>query len=284
MRLRLPLRDLAVMSAAAISRRVLPFVGALTAASHAAIMLPIPVRAESGEPPISDENTANNPLSIVPAIQVQNYYQPVLRDSPRSWSNQPILRGILPFNLLGGRNLMRVSLPVGATAWSESSSATGIGDLTLFGVRVFRLSASSGVGVGPLLVAPTASDASLGAQKWQIGAQGTFSAHYPWGLLAGLVSYQQSVDGEINALTIQPFVFRNIGSGYYLRSSGIISFDTASGDAVVPVGLGLGKVTRLKDGNLLNVYLEPQVSLLSRGEGQPQFQVFAGFNLQFPPR
>ena len=247
-------------------------------------MLSAGVNAEAGEVPISDENTANNPLTVVPGIQVQNYYQPVLLDSPEAGANQPILRAIVPFNGLGGKNLMRVSLPVGTTVWDENGSAGGIGDLTLFSVRVFRLTPTSGLGVGPLLVAPTASDPSLGTQKWQIGAQGTFSSHHRWGLLAGLVSFQQSFDGETSALTVQPFVFRNIGSGFYLRSSGIISFDTVSGDAVVPIGLGMGKVTRLHDGHLLNIYLEPQISVLSRGEGQPQFQVFAGFNLQFPPR
>jgi hypothetical protein len=242
------------------------------------------VHAEPKEVPTSDENTANNPLTLVPGIQVQNYYQPALLDAPESGANQPIVRAIMPFNGFGGRNLMRVSLPVGTTVWGDNTSAEGIGDLTLFSVRVFRLTPTSGIGVGPLLVAPTASNPSLGTQKWQIGAQGTISSHHRWGLLAGLISYQQSFDGESSALTVQPFVFSNIGSGFYLRSSGIISFDTVSGDAVVPIGLGIGKVTRLNDGNLLNVYLEPQISVLSRGEGQPQFQVFAGFNLQFPPR
>ena len=57
-----------------------------------------------------------------------------------------------------------------------------------------------------------------------------------------------------------------------------------TGEGVLPIGLGLGKVTRLASGNLLNVYLEPQVSAIASGVGQPRFQVFAGFNLQFPPR
>jgi hypothetical protein len=235
-------------------------------------------------PPQNDANTANNPLSIVPALQVQNYVQPVLRDESGSGANQPILRGILPFHAFGGSNLLRVSLPVATSVWGEHGAATGIGDLTLFSVRVFPISSHSGIGVGPLLVAPTASSDLLGSGSWQFGAQTTYSSHYSWGLVAALVSYQQSWDGSTNAVTAQPFVFRNIGNGFYLRSSAIISFDVRSGEGVLPIGLGLGKVTRLASGNLLNLYLEPQVSVIASGAGQPRFQVFAGFNLQFPPK
>jgi hypothetical protein len=49
-------------------------------------------------------------------------------------------------------------------------------------------------------------------------------------------------------------------------------------------GLGLGRVTRLASGNSVNGYLEPQISVDARGAGQPEFQLFAGFNIQFPAK
>ena len=229
-----------------------------------------------------DTNTANNPLTIIPAVVLQNYYQPALKGSAGAGANQPILRAVVPHQAFGGSNLLRLSLPVGTAVWDRNSSQAGIGDLTIFNVRVFDLSPSTGVGLGPLVVAPTATDESLGSRQWQLGAQATVSSHFNWGLLAALVSYQQSVEGDANALTIQPFVFRNLGKGYYLRSSGIINFDTRSGDGVIPIGLGIGKVSRLASGNIVNVYVEPQVSVEARGNGQPEFQLFAGFNIQFP--
>lgn len=243
-----------------------------------------PAPAAPAQPRESNETTANNPLSLVPAIQVQNYYQPVLKGVRGGGSNQPYIRAILPFEGFGGRNLMRISLPAGTMVWDRQGSEAGLGDLTLFSVRVFRVSENAGVGVGPLLVVPTATNSSLGLRQWQVGAQGTFSAHYPWGLLAGLVGYQQSLGGEGNALTVQPFIFRNIGDGFYLRSSAIATLDVSNGTGVLPIGLGLGRVTRLGSGHLLNTYVEPQVSVAANGEGQPRFQVFAGFNLQFLPR
>jgi hypothetical protein len=230
----------------------------------------------------NDANTANNPLTVIPAVVLQNYVQPVLKGNSSAGANQPILRAVVPIQAFGGSNLLRLSLPVASSVWNSSGSTTGIGDLTVFNVRIFPLSPSAGIGVGPLVVVPTASDSALGAREWQLGAQATVSSHFNWGLLAALVSYQQSVEGDANALTIQPFVFRNLGQGYYLRSSGIINFDTRSGDGVIPIGLGVGKVTRLASGNIVNVYVEPQVSLYASGNGQPEFQVFAGFNIQFP--
>lgn len=248
---------------------------------------PIPESTQPGVVPIPpkerDETTANNPLSIIPAVQVQNYYQPVLKGVPQAGSTQPYLRAILPFDGFGGRNLLRISLPTGVASWMGDRSDAGLGDLTIFSVRVFKVSSNAGFGVGPLLVAPTATSSTLGLKQWQVGAQGTFSAHYPWGLLAGLLSYQQSVNGEANALTFQPFIFRNIGRGFYLRSSGIATLDTVNGNGVLPIGLGIGKVSRLIDNKLLNIYLEPQYSLAA-GNDQPEFQVFAGFNLQFLPK
>ena len=232
----------------------------------------------------NDANTANNPLTVIPAVVLQNYLQPLLKGNSSAGANQPILRAVVPIQAFGGSNLLRLSLPVASSVWDSNGSTTGIGDLTMFSVRIFPLSSSTGIGVGPLLVAPTASDTALGAREWQLGAQATVSSHFNWGLLAALVSYQQSVEGDANALTIQPFVFRNLGQGYYLRSSGIINFDTRSGDGVIPIGLGVGKVTRLANGNIINVYVEPQVSVYSRGNGQPEFQVFAGFNIQFPSK
>lgn len=230
----------------------------------------------------NDANTANNPLTVIPAVVLQNYVQPVLKGNSSAGANQPILRAVMPIQAFGGSNLLRLSLPVASSVWDSNRSTTGIGDLTVFNVRIFPLSPSAGIGVGPLVVVPTASDTALGAREWQLGAQATVSSHFNWGLLAALVSYQQSVEGDANALTIQPFVFRNLGQGYYLRSSGIINFDTRNGDGVIPIGLGVGKVTRLASGNIVNVYVEPQVSVYASGNGQPEFQVFAGFNIQFP--
>ena len=233
-------------------------------------------------PAEAQQNVANNPLTDIPAIQVQNYLQPVMSGQPVSGADQPFLRGILPHDTFGWPQLMRASLATGTTVWGPAGTESGLGDLTLFDVPLFQL-ANAKLGIGPLLILPTATSPALGERKWQAGAQAVVSAPYDWGLLAALVAYQQAFDGSARSLTIQPFLFYNLTDGFYLRSSGITAIDFGRQRAVVPVGLGLGHVRRLADGNVLNLYLEPQYSVVQSGPGQPSFQIFAGFNIQFPP-
>ena len=233
-------------------------------------------------PAEAQQNVANNPLTDIPAIQVQNYLQPVMSGQPVSGADQPFLRGILPHDTFGWPQLLRASLATGTTVWGPAGTESGLGDLTLFDVPLFQL-ANAKLGIGPLLIVPTATSPALGERKWQAGAQAVVSAPYDWGLVAALVAYQQAFDSSARSLTIQPFLFYNLTDGFYLRSSGITAIDFGRQRAVVPVGLGLGHVRRLADGNVLNLYLEPQYSVVQSGPGQPSFQIFAGFNIQFPP-
>ena len=233
-------------------------------------------------PAAAQQNVANNPLTDIPAIQLQNYFQPLLSGLPGSGADQPFLRGVIPHDTFGWRQLMRVSMAAGTTAWGPAGTESGLGDLTLFNVPLIEL-ANARMGIGPLVVLPTATSPALGERKWQVGAQGVVSAPYAWGLAAALVAYQQAFDSSARSLTVQPILFYNLTDGFYLRSSGIATVDFGRQNAVVPVGLGLGRVVQLGDGNLLNMYLEPQYSVVQSGLGQPSFQVFAGFNIQFPP-
>lgn len=238
--------------------------------------------AMTTSPAMAQQNVANNPLTDIPAIQVQNYFQPVMSGQPGSGADQPFLRGIVPHDTFGWRQLMRASLATGTTDWGPAGTDSGLGDLTLFDVPLIQL-ANAKMGIGPLVIVPTATSPALGERKWQAGAQGVVSAPYDWGLAAALVAYQQAFDSSARSLTVQPFLFYNLSDGFYVRSSGITSIDFGRQTAVVPVGLGLGRVKRLNDGNVLNMYLEPQYSVVQSGIGQPAFQVFAGFNIQFPP-
>jgi len=122
---------------------------------------------------------------------------------------------------------------------------------------------------------------AVGSGKWQGGAQTVVSAKHDWGLTALLSSYQQSFDGNLQTLTLQPLLFLNLADGYYLRSTGISTFNLGR-NSVVPVGLGLGRVFERSDGRVVNVFVEPQYSVLQTGVGVPSFQVFAGVILQFP--
>jgi hypothetical protein len=249
----------------------------------AALLVAAPLAAGAQPDSSSDnaQNEANNPLAPKPAVDAQDYFQPVLNAQPGSGANQGILRGVLPHDTLDLPQIARASLPVVDTAYGPTGSVTGLGDLAVFDVPVFTVDKVK-MGVGPLLVVPTSTSRALGDGKWQGGAQTIASAPHAWGLTAGFVSYQKAFDGGAETITAQPLLFYNLSDGYYLRSSGIASFDLVHQTSVVPVGLGLGRVITLPNGRVINTFVEPQYSVLRVGAGVPTFQVFAGFNIQFP--
>jgi hypothetical protein len=87
------------------------------------------------------------------------------------------------------------------------------------------------VGVGPLLVLPTASKDALGSGKWQGGAAAVVVRPLSGGsIVGGLATWQTDFAGDeerpdTNLLTSQVFAIFQIGGGYYVRSTGLSTFD-----------------------------------------------------------
>ena len=225
---------------------------------------------------------ANNPLASAYALNFQNYYVPSLYGVPDQNVNTFWIRGAAPV----GRTLTRASLPLNTRPSSATGAQSGLGDFNIFTAYLFVSNPTTSVGVGPLLVAPTATDDLLGQGKWQAGvAAVAFKATRVFQAIA-LVTWQGSFAGDdarpgTSTLAVQPVGVWQLGGGTYLRSSGIWAFDLKSGDYVVPFGLGIGQVVRA-GGVVYNVFLEPQFTILHDGTGQPKIQLFFGLNLQFP--
>lgn len=230
----------------------------------------------------NSQNEANDPLTPKMAFQVHDYTQPILSQRPEEGAHQLYLRHVLPHDTLGVDQIARASLPLIADSWGPHGAWNGIGDFTIYDMAIAYLGQTK-LGAGPVVTAPTASAAALGPGKWQAGLQTVISAPHDWGLSALLSSYQQSFDGALQTLTIQPLLFLNLDGGYYLRSTGISTFNLGQ-NSLVPVGLGLGRVFERSDGRLVNVFVEPQYSVVQTGPGVPAFQIFTGVILQFPVR
>lgn len=236
-----------------------------------------------------DVNDANNPLTPKITINLQDYYVPSFADTPgHPTSNQFLLRGLIPSDLGGLPQLFRFTLPVATAPDVPTGYVTGLGDLTLMDIFILPKHGDVTFGGGPLFVLPTATDESLGAGKWQVGAAGIAVAPQNWGLLAGLSTYQTSFAGsedrkDVSLLTFQPIVNFNLKEGWYLRSSATWNFNLESGDSYIPVGLGIGKVMPLQKGITMNAFIEPQYTVWNQGSA-PRWQIFAGMNFQFPIR
>ena len=82
-------------------------------------------------------------------------------------------------------------------------------------------------------------------------------------------------------VTAQPIVTYNLPAGFYLRSTGVMTFDLGNHTTTIPVGFGAGKVWSFGNGSTVNAFAEPQYSVIHSGVGVPIWQIFAGINFQF---
>lgn len=224
---------------------------------------------------------ANNPLADMVAFNIQNYYVSSIYGTDET-ANTAWLRYIQPF----GKWLMRASLPINTVPVGNSQDpVSGLGDFNAFVAYLISDAASpKQYGVGPLLVAPTATDDALGADVWQAGAAAVYfdatSKVVQWG---GLLTYQTDFAGDGSDTSIgavQPFLFVQLGKGTYMGSAPLWVFDFENSTYNVPFGIRLGKV--VKAGNtVFNMFIEPQFTMLHDGVGQPETQIFSGINMQF---
>ncbi len=110
-------------------------------------------------------------------------------------------------------------------------------------------------GIGPSLSIPTATDDSLGSEKWSAGPAAvalTMPGNWVFGtLVRQLWSFAGDSDRQdVDQTLIQPFVNYNFPGGWYAVSSPIITanWEADSDDTwTIPVGGGVGKIFRIGD-------------------------------------
>jgi hypothetical protein len=230
---------------------------------------------------------ANNPLASTTSLNLQDQYIGRLSGTGEA-ANAVLLRGAQPFSLGATNWIARATLPINTyPVVPGGGHETGIGDLNIFAAYLFD-TANPGVsfGIGPQLTAPTASDRALGSGQWSAGfANVLFVATSPAWQYGYLLTWQASIGGNdnrrpVNLGNFQPFVFRQLGEGWYLRSTGVWTYDFDSNAYAVPLGLGIGKVVPIGE-TVANIFVEPQYSVLRQGPGQMEWGVFAGVNFQF---
>lgn len=230
---------------------------------------------------------ANNPLANMTAFNLQNYYIGGLTETDQD-ANQFWLRYAQPFKLFGGEWLMRASLPVNSyPAPPDGGTKTGLGDLNVFAAYLIDTGDPAvSFGFGPQITAPSATDDALGTGKWSAGFANVLfngkSKKFQYGYL---LTWQASFAGDedrdsVNLGALQPFAFYQLGKGTYLRSAPIWVYNFENDAYSIPLGLGVGQVIP-KGKTVFNLFVEPQYSVAKSGPGQPEWQIFAGFNMQF---
>lgn len=246
---------------------------------------------------------ANNPLANMDGLSFQDYYAPAfygvsgvssntLDLRPVFVSGRQVIRLTIPIStvpagrstidLPGGGALPAISLPIGPVQYDS-----GIGDASIFDAIVLTPSgASTTLAAGPQLVAPSATNSSLGSGRWQAGLAGVVIHPLPGGsLLGALITWQHSFAGDkdrpsTNVGVFQPSMTAAIGGGFYIRSTAAWTLDFKNDIYLIPVGLGAGKVFKLGSA-LANAFFEPQFTVYHKGRGLPVLSLFFGLNLQW---
>jgi hypothetical protein len=234
-------------------------------------------------------NSANDPTEPRLTLEYWNFYAPSLNNLNGGAENGEG-RILIPFQINGVQQLFHIDPPIVTNPTAKTGPRTGLGDTQIYNLTLIKRDVGLyehepiTFGIGPLIAAPTNTSTNFGTNSLQAGAAGAIIAPQPWGLLGVLGTYQRTVSGASTQLTtVQPNLFYNLHGGWYLRSSAIMRFDTSTHTTTIPVGLGAGKVIQLSGGYTLNVYAEAQPSVYRSGTGAPNFQLFTGIKLQFPP-
>ncbi|MXU66007.1 hypothetical protein [Oceanomicrobium pacificus] len=258
---------------------------ARSAALILSLLAPSGLAAQTAENAAAAAN-ANNPIANTEAVNFQDQYFGNLTGVEQEL-NQFFFRYAAPFSAFGGDWLARYTFPVVTAPDGTGGLTTGFGDLNVLAAYLFDTgNPAISFGIGPQVTVPSASEDQTGSGKWSVGlANVLFNATNPrfqWGYL---LTWQASIAGDddrkdVNLGAAQPFLFYQLGQGWYLRSSAIATYDFTNDNYTLPVGLGVGKVIKT-DFAVVNLFAEPQYSVATRGDGQPEWGVFAGLNFQF---
>jgi hypothetical protein len=265
------------------------------------VLLATTLRAQAAPPPQADPrgtnppsttgstnltNQANNPVTPLPELLVQNYLMPAPQGYDGRLADEQLLRFYWPFMVSAVQNILRIYQPIVTKPLFPQGRDAGLGDTTVFDLALHKLGEFT-LGGGPLLVIPSASHNDMGDGKWQAGVAGSVVTERSWGLLAAIITYSHSFSGygsgrpPTQVVGVQPLAHYNFNKGYYLRSSGIWNIDYGDHSSVIPIGFGAGKVTRLRSGIITNVYVEFQRAVHHTGTGSPIWQILIAINLQF---
>lgn len=164
------------------------------------------------------------------------------------------IKPVIPMALNEDWNLInRMIIPViyQEQRFSGEGDQFGIGDITYQGFVSPAVPGDWVWGVGPQVTVPTGTDQRLSSDKLSVGpAVVVLTMPGKW-VVGGVVSNiwdvaGSSSDGQVNEMTLQPFVNYNMDDGWYLSTAPVITANWAADDSsdtwTIPVGGGIGRV------------------------------------------
>jgi hypothetical protein len=193
------------------------------------------------------EQAASDPTASLMSVQVQDIYAGAYHGLDDQTGNTILLRSAVPFKTGSLEHIARATLPI---VTDSPSGESGLSDLVLFDLIVFDKSWGRW-GIGPVLLAPTATDEAIGADKWAIGPAIGFVARsnkLMWGLFnQNLFSFAGDSDREdVNVSILQPIVNYSLPDKWSIGTSEMnVTYDWEK-DAwtILPLGVKLAKLVK----------------------------------------
>jgi len=203
--------------------------------------------AEEGSAGQSLEQAASDPTASLMSVSVQDIYAGSYHQLDDESGNTLLLRSSLPFATGSLEHIARATLPI---VTDSPSGESGLSDLVLFDLVVFDKPWGRW-GIGPVLLAPTATDEAIGADKWAIGPAVGFVARsnkLMWGLFnQNLFSFAGDSDREdVNVSILQPIVNYSLPGRWSIGTSEMnVTYDWER-DAwtILPLGVKLARLVK----------------------------------------
>ena len=252
--------------------------------------LDVPAQAQKSGGAGNDASSANDPSAPLTQIQLQNWYHPSYDGTPGQ-GNEFLLRPIIPAEAKGAlpSSLARLEL----TVMSTPDGRTGVGDVQFIDWLFpgYHEGGKLKIGIGPVIVAPSATNRYAGQGQWQVGPSAiVIFTGIPKLILGAVEDNPISVGGErsrpgVNASTLEPLIVKELPHDYFLRFDPYWVFDAEQhGSATIPLNLGFGKLIKLH-GQFINAYIQPE--FLARrppypGNNPPKFTLRIAFHLLYP--
>lgn len=218
-------------------------------------ILALTVCSTYAEGPSKEElaKAAQNPIANMISLPLQNNINTGIGPDDET-QNILNIQPVFPFSLGEDWNVItRTILPVISQPdyLTRDDRVNGLGDINF--TAFFSPSKASSLtwGVGPTLILPTATDNTLGQDKWS-GGIAAIALAMPgnWvvgGLMSNVWSFAGSGDNDVNFFTFQYFINYNLPNGWYLTSAPIITANwEADSDQqwTIPFGGGFGKIMK----------------------------------------
>jgi len=248
--------------------------------------------AEKGETTeaskVAIEKAAQNPIASMYVIPIQNNTQFGVGPFNRT-QNVTNVQPVIPISLGKKVNLIvRTIIPLISQPIGENDSKFGLGDIALSLFFTARNPGKVIWGVGPALGLATATDPTLGTEKWSAGPSVILLVQ-PGKWTIGLVAQNtwsfagNDARADVNQFFTNPFIVRQIKKGWYANSAPIITsnWNAASGEQwLVPLGVGAGRVFKI--GNLITNAQVGYYNYVVKPENGPDWQLRAQINFMFP--